>query len=52
MLIVIIVVCACANLLMTFVVGTLVNQLTINPQFLSAMKKIEELEKKLDERYK
>lgn len=52
MLITIIIILGCANLIMTFIVGGMVNQLTINPEFLTAMKRIEELEKKLDERYK
>jgi uncharacterized protein Yka (UPF0111/DUF47 family) len=47
MLILIIIVCSCANLLMTFFVGSMVNRLTFNKNYLET---IEELEK--GKRYK
>ena len=52
MLITVILILGCANLIMTYIVGGMINQLTINPEFLSAMKRIAELEKKLNGRYK
>ena len=52
MLITVILILGCANLIFTYVVGFMVSQLTVNPEFLSAMKRIAELEKKLNERYK
>ena len=49
---VVILILGIGNLLFTYVVGAMVSQVTINPEFLTAMKRVEELEKKLDERYK
>jgi hypothetical protein len=49
MVILIIVVCGIANLIMTFFVGSMVNQLTFNPKYLDMIKRIELLEKKKEE---
>jgi hypothetical protein len=45
MLILIIVVCGIANLLMTFMVGSMVNQLTFNKDYLETIKRLERLKR-------
>ena len=47
-----IIVIGCLNIVMTYIVGYMVTQLTINPEFLSAMKRIAKLEKALKEEIK
>lgn len=51
-MLIIIIIIGCANLIVTYIVGYMITQITINPEFLNAMKRIDELEKALEKRFK